>query len=68
MALDEHFCWGPSFDLLWDSCNGALWLEHCVIINQLFLLFEGDLHPQEEGWGGYIWMHFLIDKVGGPIT
>lgn len=24
----ERLCWGPSLDLLWDSCNGALWLEH----------------------------------------
>ena len=28
MAL-KHFWWGPSLDLLWDSCNGALWVEHC---------------------------------------
>ena len=28
MAL-ERFWWGPSLDLLWDSRNGALWLEHC---------------------------------------
>ena len=27
MAL-ELFCWGPSLDLLRDSRNGALWLEH----------------------------------------
>ena len=31
MALD-HFWWGPSLDLLPDSCNGALWLEHCWVI------------------------------------
>ena len=27
MAL-ERFWWGPSLDMLWDSRNGALWLEH----------------------------------------
>ena len=27
MAL-ERFWWWPSLDLLRDSCNGALWLEH----------------------------------------
>ena len=27
MAL-EHFSWRPSLDLLRDSRNGALWLEH----------------------------------------
>ena len=31
MAL-ERFWWGPSLDLLRDSCNGALWLEHCVTL------------------------------------
>ena len=30
MAL-EHFSWGPSIDLLQDSRNGALWLEHWVL-------------------------------------
>ena len=27
MAL-ERFWWGPSLDILRDSRNGALWLEH----------------------------------------
>ena len=27
----ERFRWGPSLDLLWDSRNGALWLEHCFL-------------------------------------
>ena len=30
MAL-ECFWWGPSLDLLRDSRNGALWLEHCFM-------------------------------------
>ena len=29
MAL-ECFWWGPSLDLLRDSRNGTLWLEHCL--------------------------------------
>ena len=28
----ERFWWGPSLDLLRDSPNGALWLEHCIIV------------------------------------
>ena len=27
----ERFWWGPSLDLLRDSRNGALWLEHCCL-------------------------------------
>ena len=62
----ERLCWGSSLDLLWDSCNGALWLEHCVIINQiLFYAFRGGL---TSGEGGYTWMYFFVDKVGWPIT
>ena len=30
MAL-ECFWWGPFLDLLQDSRNGALWLEHCTL-------------------------------------
>ena len=30
MAL-ERFWWGPSLDLLRNSRNGALWLEHCLM-------------------------------------
>ena len=29
MAL-ERFCWGLSLDLLQDSRNSVLWLEHCI--------------------------------------
>ena len=38
MAL-ERFWWGPSLDLLRDSHNGALWLEHCESEVCLFVLY-----------------------------
>ena len=39
MAL-EHFWWGPSLDLLRDSCNGALWLEHSYTAVSSILLLK----------------------------
>ena len=59
----ERLCWGPSLDLLWDSCNGALWLEHCVIINQiLFYAFRGGLNSRE---GGILECTFSLTKWVG---
>ena len=45
MAL-ERFWWGPSLDLLWDSCNGALWLEHCKRVQFLSKM----VYKRVRGW------------------
>ena len=65
MALDERFCRGPSLDLLWDSRNSVIWLEHCVMINQiLFLDFGGGL-TSTGGGGGILGCTFLLAKWVG---
>ena len=46
MAL-ERFLWGPSLDLLRDSRNGALWLEHWFVM-ELRRLFYGHLAIQSQ--------------------
>ena len=45
MAL-ERFWWGPSLDLLWDSRNGALWLEHCKRVQFLSKM----VYKRVRGW------------------
>ena len=37
----ERFWWGPSLDVLRDSRNGALWLEHCEVKD--FEVFSPDV-------------------------
>ena len=45
MAL-ERFWWGPSLDLLWESRNGALWLEHCKRVQFLSKM----VYKRVRGW------------------
>ena len=56
MAL-ERFWWGPSLDLLRDSHNGALWLEHCFI---LIFSFISNKNLQEAT--SYQWWFVIMTK------
>ena len=68
MAL-ERFWWGPSLDLLRDSRNGVLWLEHSI--HDWFLCHTTSTKGKECGsvlrsclWGGM----FRDDTKNGCVA